>query len=647
MLMTVKPIPPTAKLLALVAAMAVVPLLGLAWLGWRMLLQDRALEADRLSQRLENAASLIALDIDRQLAEWESAVADERMALPPEAVWLLFDSSGVVRMRGLPIPYVPELPVAGEPASAFTAAEALEFREGDLVKACSAYRASTGSRDPLVRAGALMRWARCLRKLQRPRDALDAYANLATLGAVPVSGAPSELVARRERVELLKSIGDSGAAAVEASALRSLLGSGRFRIDRATFDFYREAADWPTLDAGDPAYSLANAVDTAWTAAHAQRQGRAASTSGTATYAAVWRPATAGLTALLVSRADGVLAVAHRIAGDLQLRLALDAPSERSSLGAIASRPPPAERLFRDPLLPWSLHLAADPSSIDTAVRARQRLFVAAFALMTLVVFCASYAVVRAVNAQLAVARLKSDFVAAVSHEFRTPLTAISHLIEMLDEGSVPSNRLADYYSAIRRESRRLRTMVENLLDFGRFESGRHSYVFDDIDPVALVARVVDEVRERSAATALRMRWLPPACDSSGPAPRVRADREALALAIRNLIDNALKYSPDTAPVSVSMATDERQVRIAIEDAGPGISPTEQREVFQRFVRGAAARAMNVTGTGIGLAIASDIVKAHGGNVTVESVLQRGSTFTIVLPSAAPLTTPLQVPVAS
>jgi signal transduction histidine kinase len=95
------------------------------------------------------------------------------------------------------------------------------------------------------------------------------------------------------------------------------------------------------------------------------------------------------------------------------------------------------------------------------------------------------------------------------------------------------------------------------------------------------------------------------------------------------------------------MATDERQVRIAIEDAGPGISPTEQREVFQRFVRGAAARAMNVTGTGIGLAIASDIVKAHGGNVTVESVLQRGSTFTIVLPSAAPLTTPLQVPVAS
>jgi signal transduction histidine kinase len=189
--------------------------------------------------------------------------------------------------------------------------------------------------------------------------------------------------------------------------------------------------------------------------------------------------------------------------------------------------------------------------------------------------------------------------------------------------------------------------MVENLLDFGRFESGRHSYVFDDIDPVALVARVVDEVRERSAATALRMRWLPPACDSSGPAPRVRADREALALAIRNLIDNALKYSPDTAPVSVSMATDERQVRIAIEDAGPGISPTEQREVFQRFVRGAAARAMNVTGTGIGLAIASDIVKAHGGNVTVESVLQRGSTFTIVLPSAAPLTTPLQVPVAS
>ncbi|MGH9257189.1 MAG: ATP-binding protein [Vicinamibacterales bacterium] len=643
-----EPIPSPAKLLALVAAMAVVPLVALGWLGWRMLQQDRALEAERLRERLDSAASLVARDIDRRLAEWEAAAADDRALLPADATWLLFDSTGVVRTRGVPIPYVPDVAIADEPAATFTAAEALEFRGGDLPKACAAYRASAGSSNPAVRAGALMRWARCLRKQQRPREALDVYVALATMAATPVGGAPADLVARRERVELLKSTGDTAAAAREASDLRSALAAGRFRIDRATFDFYRESADWPVLDANDPTVGLADAVDATWPAAHAQREGRAASTSGAIEYAAVWRPAAGGSTVLLVGRADGVLAGARRLAGDLQLRLALELAAERLTSGVMSSGDALVERVFRDPALPWSLRLtAADPTSVDTAATARRNLFVAAFALMALVVLGASYAVVRAVNTQLAVARLKSNFVAAVSHEFRTPLTAMCHLTEMLEEGGAPPNRLADYYRALGRESRRLRTMVESLLDFGRIESGRHTYAFAEVDAIDLVKQVVDEARDRSATAARRVRWLPPACGATRPAPRVRADQEALALAVRNLVDNALKYSPDTAPVSLSVATDGRLVRIAVEDAGPGISAREQREIFHRFVRGAAARAMNVMGTGIGLAMASEIVKAHGGEVTVDSVLERGSTFTIALPALAASVAPLHVPAAS
>lgn len=118
-------------------------------------------------------------------------------------------------------------------------------------------------------------------------------------------------------------------------------------------------------------------------------------------------------------------------------------------------------------------------------------------------------------------------------------------------------------------------------------------------------------------------------------APRIRADREALALALRNLVDNAFKYCPGDSPVKVSVEARNGLAGISVQDEGVGISKQEQREIFRKFTRGSSARRLNVKGTGIGLAMADRIVKAHGGRLDLDSEPGRGSRFTILLPIEA------------
>ena len=172
--------------------------------------------------------------------------------------------------------------------------------------------------------------------------------------------------------------------------------------------------------------------------------------------------------------------------------------------------------------------------------------------------------------------------------------------------------------------------MVEGLLDFGRMDSGRRSYEFSETDASDLVRLVVQEFTERvpEAAPRIEVATQP---GHAARLPIVRADREALALAVRNLLDNALKYSPSSAKVLVSVAAASGSVTIAVEDHGPGIPAQEQREIFRKFARGAAARDLNVKGTGIGLAMVDQIVKAHAGRLALVSEPGRGSRFTIEL----------------
>jgi two-component system, OmpR family, phosphate regulon sensor histidine kinase PhoR len=247
---------------------------------------------------------------------------------------------------------------------------------------------------------------------------------------------------------------------------------------------------------------------------------------------------------------------------------------------------------------------------------------------VVLFVIAATYFAGRTLSRELAAATLQSDFVSAVSHEFRTPLTSMTQFTEMLvEDDTLPPDERRACYEAQERATRRLARLVESLLDFGRMEAGARPYRREPLDAGELAETVVEEFRQESGSRGFTIACTVP----RRPVP-IDGDREALAQAAWNLLDNAVKYSGDSRSIRVEVGAED-PVAIRVSDRGLGITPGEQRRIFKKFARGSNAVAAGIKGTGIGLAMVRHIVDAHGGRVTVESRPGEGSTFTIELPA--------------
>ncbi len=160
-------------------------------------------------------------------------------------------------------------------------------------------------------------------------------------------------------------------------------------------------------------------------------------------------------------------------------------------------------------------------------------------------------------------------------------------------------------------------------------ESGRKQYAIEPHDVFAVVRAAVADFREEAMAGGFQVKM---SFDASPVA--INADKEALRCAIRNLLENAVKYSPESRTVWVEGRVNHHQVAISVRDSGMGIDVREQREIFRKFVRGEAAKKAGIKGTGIGLSMVRQIVQACGGEIRLESVAGAGSTFTILLPLA-------------
>jgi len=241
----------------------------------------------------------------------------------------------------------------------------------------------------------------------------------------------------------------------------------------------------------------------------------------------------------------------------------------------------------------------------------------------------------RSVNKQVALARLKSDFVSNVSHELRTPLALIRLYAETLELGRITKDeKKHEYYSIIRKESERLTALINNILDFSRIEAGRKEYDFRETDIAELVRNTLDSYRFQIEQQGFALE------EQIDPGiPRVRVDREAIARALVNLVNNALKYSDNEKFLGVRLYRENAVLKLEVSDRGIGIERNEQARIFEKFYRTCAPLVHNTKGSGLGLSLVRHITHAHGGQVEVESTPGRGSKFTMSLPLAQPGTT--------
>jgi two-component system phosphate regulon sensor histidine kinase PhoR len=285
-------------------------------------------------------------------------------------------------------------------------------------------------------------------------------------------------------------------------------------------------------------------------------------------------------------------------------------------------------RQFETTLYKWTVNVTmTSGEELVAAVQRRRVLEMVLVGLSSLVVISGLIVVVLAAARERRLANLKSDFVANVSHELKTPLSLVRMFGELLQTGRVETEeKRRQYLSIIVSESERLAALIENVLDFAKVERGKQAYEFADHKLGEVVARAVDACRTRAEREGVALEL-----DVEAELAPVRLDERAIEIAVFNLIDNALKYAGEGKSVVVAVRRVSGAFEVRVTDRGPGIPPDDRKRIFERFERGRTASGRHVRGSGIGLALVKHIAEAHGGKVTVEDASPRGSTFVITL----------------
>jgi signal transduction histidine kinase len=222
--------------------------------------------------------------------------------------------------------------------------------------------------------------------------------------------------------------------------------------------------------------------------------------------------------------------------------------------------------------------------------------------------------------------RMMSELVSIVSHELRTPLTSVLGFTSLLLRRDHDESSRRHYLGIVDAEGRRLAGLLDDFLDVQRIEDGRLELARERLD----MAKLLREQAQLFVGHSERHRVRVDVAEAPLP---VNGDRDRLAQVLGNLLSNAIKYSPDGGVVEVSGERDGAAVRVAVRDEGVGVPQDQQSRLFTKFFRGDAA-ASGIPGTGLGLAVAREIVEAHGGRIGFTSATGKGSTFWLELPTA-------------
>jgi signal transduction histidine kinase len=339
----------------------------------------------------------------------------------------------------------------------------------------------------------------------------------------------------------------------------------------------------------------------------------------------LWSLAAKGGRVIALYRTETVLAAMRRVLDENKparaVKFAVVPPGEVDS----------GESLQGGPFLPgWQVSFTfTDTQPLEEAARNRMASYLWAGYLVVAAMVLTGLVAGQAFRRQLRLTRLKTDLVAAVSHELKTPLASMRLLVDaLLDDSQFDPKKTREYLQLIAGENVRLTRLIENFLTFSRIERNRQRFEFRPARPADVVQSAVAAVRERFQGCALDVHL-------EADLPEIHADEDALVTVLLNLLDNAYKYTRDDRRIALRAWRENGSVLFAVEDNGIGIPAREHRRIFRRFYQVDRRLARETGGCGLGLSIVEFIVRAHGGTVGVRSKPGAGSTFTVSLPCGA------------
>lgn len=284
---------------------------------------------------------------------------------------------------------------------------------------------------------------------------------------------------------------------------------------------------------------------------------------------------------------------------------------------------------FEENFPPWKVNVFQSELGLaERQFKQRRNIYLFSVGVVIVALFFGGFLAIRSTAKELELAKLKSEFVSTVSHDFRTPLTSIRYLAELLKRRRVKEEAKKQlYYETITDESERLSRLVENILDFSKIEAEMKEYQFEETGIAELAKDVASRFQRQTSGKKFLLETEIPE-----QMPKVLADKEAISRALFNVLDNALKFRGQSPRAFLRVWSNAQSVFLEVEDEGIGISKEEQKKVFEKFYRSDETHKISIKGSGIGLTLTAHIIKAHGGEVLLESDAGKGTKVTMVLP---------------